>query len=141
MSLEIILSIIAIGITVIFYFADKIINGSTRAAKRYMLLKWTETKDKSLKLQHTIIKYCSLNNRYWNSIALTDSPVTYKDLYNTLVEKYELEYSNSQFKALKKKNLSKFQIEEFTTKIKIQEDNLNFIQHALDLQIKKLSAF
>jgi len=136
MTLEIILSIIAIAITVIFYFADKIINGSTRSAKKYLLSKWLDNKSKNLKLQETIYQFVSSING-WDAKAFTDSNHTYLDFYTQLKQTYEVEYSDVQLNGLKKAKLSKFQIDEYIGKLKVQEDNLNLIQVSLESQVKK----
>ena len=135
MSIEVILTIVGLILTVVLYFTDKIINGSTKAARKYMLSKWCENKEKSLKLQQSIFYLANTYNG-WNAIAIGDSPVTYKVFYDKLKERYEIEYSDQAYYALKTKKFSKFQIEEFTTKLKVQEENLYASQMGIDVLIQ-----
>lgn len=129
-------TIAGVIIPIIFYFIDKYLNANTRSLKKYLLQKWLENKKISNKLQLTIFEF-AMKYDGCNSIAFTDSNLTYKDYYNSLKHKYEEEYSDIAFSILKKIKLNKFQLNEYIAKLKVQEDNLNLLQNSLDVAIKK----
>ncbi|MFL9843283.1 hypothetical protein [Flavobacterium rhizosphaerae] len=136
MSIELQWTIAGVLIPIIFYLVDKYLNASTRAAKKYLIYKWLENKKINKKLQNTIYEF-AMKYDGWNYKSFTDSNLTYKDFYNNLKEKYDLEYSDVAYSVLKKMKLTKYQIDEFIAKLKIQEDNLNLLQNSIDVIIKK----
>lgn len=105
--------------------------------KKYLLSKFSHNKS----IIHGItvdMRKLLVETNAWNSILFKDSNTTYREYLEVLEEKYDVEYSNSQFNALKKKRLSSHEIIEYTQKLKIQEDSLNEMRINLDLVIKKM---
>lgn len=130
---------IAIGsllLTVALWIIDKIFFATKRATKKYLLHKWQETKEKSFKLQTTIFSFAEKCHG-WQSMAYPEQGITYWDYYCILKETWEQEYSDSKFKILKKKRLSRYQIQEYIDKLRVQEDAINLSQTSLNVMIKQ----
>lgn len=105
--------------------------------KKYLITKFSHNKA----IIHKIIldmRKLLLETNAWNSILFQDTNITYREYLEVLEEKYEVEYSDIEFKALKKKRLSSHELTEYTQKIIIQEDSLNEMRINLDLVIKKM---
>jgi len=119
-------------VPIVLFFANK-----PRGRKKYILAKFSHNKS----IIHGItidMRKLLVETNAWNSILFKDSNTTYREYLEVLEEKYDVEYSNSQFNALKKKKLSSHEIIEYIQKLKIQEDSLNEMRINLDLVIKKM---
>lgn len=121
-------------IPIILYFLAK----KNWGQKKYLLSKFDQNKEKVRLYTIDLRKLLSYNNA-WNSIMFKEQNITYKEFLEVMEEKYNVEYSNEQSKALRNKKLSKFEIEEYISKLKVQEDSLNLMRQELDLLIKKFS--
>lgn len=130
---EMIISI-STGILVPFalYFANR-----QWGRKKYLLTKFTHNKAIIYRITQDMRKLL-LETNAWNSTLFKDDNTTYREYLEVLEDKYEVEYSDSQFKALKKKRLSSHELTEYIQKLVIQEDNLNQVRINLDLVIKKM---
>jgi len=105
--------------------------------KKYVLIKFNHNKTIIYGIIRDMRKLL-LETNAWNSILLKDTNTTYREYLEVLEERYEIEYSDLEFRALKKKKLSIHQLTEYVEKLKIQEDSLNQMRINLDLIIKKV---
>lgn len=135
MNLENWIAIAAIIVTVLIFVLTYSLNKKTRSKKRYFLEKFQENKS-IIKQFIKDLEHFLMINSAWKSKAFPDNEMTYLEFLKLMKSNYEKEYSDLQYKALKKKKLSELQLDDYTKKLEQQQENLNKLR--MDLQHKTM---
>ncbi|MEQ6119677.1 hypothetical protein [Reichenbachiella sp. MALMAid0571] len=127
-----------IVIPIVLFLLSKDYFGQKFRQKKYLLSKFLENKQK---IEHftTSLEHLLQTNNSPESKIFPNSDITYLEYLNVMKLKYESEYSSLQYSLLKKKKLSKLELQEYIEKLKIQEDSLNKLILNLDLIKAKYS--
>lgn len=133
------ISLIGLAAAVVFFLMDKNLLPLTLLVRRHLLTKLERNKSKDLQLQSELEQMVHENDA-WSYIAFPDSEVTYKEYLDLLREKFSIEYSDSEFKSLRTRKMSRKEVAEYIQKIKDQEEAAQALEDDVNYQKRNLQA-
>lgn len=119
----------------IFFLIDKNLLPGTLIAKKQIVQRFENNKEKDIQLR---VEFENIVSRYnaWSLNAFPDSDVTYEEYIDLLNQKSGMEYADAEFESLKSKRLNSRETADYLEKIKGQEDALDALKADLIYQKK-----
>jgi lipopolysaccharide export LptBFGC system permease protein LptF len=123
---------------ILFFLIDKNLLPDTIIARKSILHKLENNKQKELQLQAELESIVAIHDA-WSFTAFPDSDVTFAEYIGLLKEKSSIEYSESEFEKLKKGDLNRKELVEYSYRLKNQEEAAVALQADIDFQKENLT--